>query len=151
MSATPNPLAGIMARQLMQKLGGPMAGGGQGQPQQGQPQPGQPGQDQQPDQAGQQIQTQLAELQGADPNSLLKIMQQIKSQLVAIYPRAAFTIPEVSRNVAQAQKYLDSAIKECEKAAETASTVQSPIANNAGQPPRGQEQTQGLQQFAQGA
>jgi hypothetical protein len=153
--ATGNPLAGMMARQLIQKLaGGGGAPGGAMPPGGGMPQPGGPGgpgaQGAPPDQAGMQIQTQLAELQGADPNSMLKLLQQIKSQLVAIYPRAAFTIPEVSRNVAQAQKYLDTAIKECEKAAATASTVQ-PIANNAGQPPRGQDDGAGLQQFAMGA
>lgn len=138
-------LPAMLARQMVQKLAGSGAPGGQsGMP--GQPPPSG---DAPPDQAGQQIQTQLAELQGADPNSIMKLLQQIKSQLVAIYPRAAFTIPGVSRNVAQAQKYLDSAIKECEQAAATASTVQSPIANQAGQPPRGAPE--GLQQFAMGA
>jgi hypothetical protein len=139
--AAGNPIAAILARQLAGKLAGGgqqqgVPGGAMGAPQ------GAP-----PDQAGMQIQSQLAELQGADPNSLMKIMQQIKSQLVAIYPRAAFTIPEVSRNVAQAQKYLDTAIKECEKAVATQQTVeQGPIVNNAGQPPMGQPQ--GLEQFA---
>jgi hypothetical protein len=135
-----SPIAGIMARQLLSKLAP------QGQP----PGGGQPGQGQPPggDEAGQQIQTQLAELQGADPNSMMKILNQIKSQLVAIYPRAAFAMPDVATPVAQAQKYCDAAIKACQKAAEVASTVAAPIANGAGQPPQGQ---QNLQQFAQGA
>lgn len=138
-----NPLAGIMARQLMQKLagGGHPQGGPPGQPPQG---------GDQPDQAGQQIQSQLAELSGADPNSMMKILNQIKSQLVAIYPRAAFTMPDVATPVAQAQKYCDAAIKACQKAMEVQQAV-TPIANNAGQPPNGQMQPQGLQQFAQGA
>jgi hypothetical protein len=140
MSTAPNPLAAIMARQMMAKLA-PQGGGQPGQPQT-------PGGDN-PDQAGQQIQTQLAELQGADPSSLLKVCKQIKSQLVAIYPRCAFSVPDAASKIAQSQKYLDSAIKDFEKAAEVASTVQSPIANNAGQPPQGQQG--GLEQFAQGA
>jgi hypothetical protein len=140
-----------MARQLMQKLAGGQQQGGSpqgmapGSPPQG---GGAPGGDN-PDAAGQQIQSQLAELQGADPNSMKKILMQIKSQLVAIYPRAAFTIPDVATPVAQAQKYVDAAIKACDKAAEVAQTVQAPIANQAGQPPNGQMQPQGLQQFAQ--
>jgi hypothetical protein len=143
MGAAPNPLAAIMARQMMQKLAP--------QPPQGGQQAMQGGQPDNPDAAGQQIQSQLAELQGADPNSMMKILNQIKSQLVAIYPRAAFTMPDVATPVAQAQKYCDAAIKACQKAADVAQTVQAPIANNAGQPPNGQMQPQGLQQFAQGA
>lgn len=124
-------LPGILARNIVQKLAG-----------------------QQPDSAGQQIAQQLAELQGADPNSMLKMLQQIKSQIVALYPRASFTIPEVARNLAQMQKYCDNAIKGAEQAAATSSTVKAPIANSAGQPQVGPTQNQGLpglQDFAMGA
>lgn len=143
-------LPAMMARQLIAKLagGGAPQGGPQGLP------PGggglAQGNPEQPDQAGQQIGAQLAELQGADPNSIMKMLQQIKSQLVAIYPRTAFTIPEVASNVANCQKYLDKAIKSCEQAAATANTVQQPIANQAGQPQRGPQQP-GLNDFAMGA
>lgn len=101
-------------------------------------------------QAGDQVARQLAELQGADPGAILKTLQQIKSIIVPIYVRAAFQMPGVSRNIAQAQKYLDNAIKEAEQAAATASTVQAnPIANNASIPnPQGQGM--GLQDFASG-
>ena len=107
-----------------------------------------------PSQAGQQISQQLAELQGADPQSILKILQQNKSMLVALYPRSAFTVPGVARNIAQAQKYIDNAIKEAEQAAATASTVQPPIANSTGitpQPAGDAAALPGLQQFSQGA
>lgn len=108
------------------------------------------------DQSGQQVAQQLAELKGADPGSTLKMLQQMKSQVVAMYSRTAFSMPGVSRNLAQMQKYLDNGIKECEQAAATASTVQSPIANNAGinnplqQGGEGNPPLPGLQSFAQG-
>lgn len=146
-------LPAMMARQLLSRL----AGGGAPGPQ-GPPQPPGPGgaasmNANPPSAAGQQISQQLAELQGADPQSTLKLLQQVKSILVALYPRTAFTIPGVARNVAQSQKYIDNAIKEAEQAAATASTVQSPIANNTGITPQSPERggTPGLQQFSEGA
>ncbi len=144
MAAQPQ-LASIMARQLVQKL----AGGG-GSPQGGPPPAA--AMNANPS-AGQQISQQLAELQGADPGSTLKILQQMKSMAVAMYPRTAFTIPGVARNIAQAQKYLDNAIKEAEQAAATASTVQPPIANSTGITPQQPNQSglPGLQQFSEGA
>ena len=126
-----------------------------GQPPQGAPQGGPQGDPS--SQAGQQISSQLSELQNADPQSMLKMLQQIKSVMVALYPRSAFTIPGVARNIAQAQKYIDNAIKEAEQAAATANTVQQPIANNAGQPQQGPGPSDGgnslpgLQSFAMGA
>ena len=105
--------------------------------------------------AGQQVASQLAELQGADPQSTQKMLQQIKSIVVAMYARTAFTMPGVSRNLAQMQKYLDNAIKEAEQGTATAQAV-SPIANNASIPSpqqgggKGGEQQMGLQQFAGG-
>ena len=138
-------LPAAMAQMLMQKL----AGGGA--PPQGM---GAPPQGPQPSPAGQQIASQLSELQGADPQSTLKILMQIKSQLVAIYPRTAFTMPGVANNVAATMKSLDRAIEDAKKGAAVEQTV-SPIANNAGQPQQGPEQPSnglpGLQQFAMGA
>lgn len=136
-------LPAAMAQMLMQKL----AGGGA--PPQGPPQQGP-----QPSAAGQQIASQLSELQGADPQSTLKILMQIKSQLVAIYPRTAFTMPGVANNVAATMKSLDRAIEDAKKGAATEQAV-SPIANNAGQPQQGPTDQgnglPGLQQFAMGA
>lgn len=134
-----------MARQLVQRLAGggaPPAAGGAAM-----------GAPDAPSMAGQQISAQLAELQGADPQSTLKILMQIKSQLVAIYPRTAFTMPGVANNVAATMKSLDRAIEDAKKAASTAQTV-APIANQAGQPQTGPEPANGmpgLQQFAMGA
>lgn len=149
-------LPAMMARQLVQKL----AGGGA--PPQGGPPPGaspmgpgapaqmnaQPG-----GQAGDQVGRQLSELQGADPGAMLQALQQVKSIIVPLYVRAAFQVPGVARNIAQAQKYIDNAIKEAEQAAATASTVQGPpIANSAAIPnPQGPGMGgMGLQDFASG-
>ncbi len=148
MGASPQ-LPGMMARQLLQKLAG---GGAPGGPPQGPPGPGGAAAMQANPSAGQQISSQLAELQGADPGSMLKILQQVKSMLVALYPRSAFTVPGVARNVAQAMKYMDNGIKEAEQAAATASTVKPPIANNTGITPQTPDQSSslpGLQQFSQ--
>ena len=128
----------MMARNLIAKFAGqnpsPM-------PQQGSPQPSP---------AGQQLSQQLSELQGADPEAMMKSLSQVKALLVSLYPRAAFTIPEVARELAQATKYLDNAIEKTKKAAETAAAV-TPIANNAAIPnPSGAEQGMGLQEFASG-
>lgn len=100
--------------------------------------------------AGDQVSRQLAELQGADPGAILKALQQVKSIVVALYPRTAFSLPPVSRNLAQMQKYLDGAIKEAEQASATAGTVGAqggPIANGAAIP---NPQVPGLQDFASG-
>jgi hypothetical protein len=143
----------MMARQLVQKLAGGAAPGGAGIPQGG-PSPMGPGAQgainaNPAAQAGDQVSRQLAELQGADPDALLKTLQQIKSMIVAIYVRASFQMPGVARNVAQVQKYLDNAIKEAEQAAATAATV-SPIANNASIPNPQGGAGMGLQDFASG-
>jgi hypothetical protein len=83
----------------------------------------------------------LAELQGADPDAMVKALTSTKSLLVTQYTRAVFTIPGVARNLAQAVKYLDNSIQEAEKAAATTAAA-GPIANNAAIPnPAGQQGT----------
>ena len=162
---TANPaLAQMMARQLIGKLaggaggpGGPGAGGpsaGPGGPMPpppgmvgmgGPPVPGGPGGPPPPGPnappttpAGLQLSQQLAELQGADPDAMVKSLTSIKSMVVSLYTRAVFTIPGVSRNLANVVKYLDNSIQEAEKAAATTSAA-GPIANNAAIPnPAGQ-------------
>ena len=165
---TANPaLAQMMARQLIGKLaagpgsaaggaggpgspgvGGPPAGpggaGGPGGPGVGGPPAGPggpppPGPNTPPTTpAGLQLSQQLAELQGADPDAMVKSLTSIKSMVVSLYTRAVFTIPGVSRNLANVVKYLDNSIQEAEKAAATTSAA-GPIANNAAIPnPAGQ-------------
>lgn len=153
--ATP-PLAAMMARQLIGKLAGGGAPAGPGGPlppnpaMVGQAGPGAGG----PDAgaggaasgsaaaatpAGLQLSQQLAELQNADPEAMTKSLTSIKGMIVSLYTRAVFTIPGVSRNLAQVVKYLDNSIQESEKAAATTAAA-SPIANNAAIPnPVGQQ------------
>lgn len=152
--AAGNPaLAAMMARQLIGKLaggapqgpGGPLPpppglvgqGGPGAGPDAGGPQ--QPGPDSPPTvPAGLQLSQQLAELQGADPDAMVKSLTGMKSMGVSLYTRAAFTMPGVTRNLAQVVKYLDNAIQEAEKAAATTAAA-GPIANNAAIPnPAGQ-------------
>lgn len=111
-----------------------------------------PGVGKPPEQAGQQIATQISELNGADPDSTLKLLTQQKSILVALYSRSAFPMPKVAGHIAAAMKSIDKAIEESEKATATVGAVQQPIANNAGQPMQDQPSgLPGLQQFAMGA
>jgi len=154
---TANPaLAQMMARQLIGKLAGGAGGGSSASS--GGPMPSQPGMTGQaggpglgagdsgadPNSpptvpAGLQLSQQLAELQGADPDAMVKSLASQKSMAVQLYTRAAFTMPGVSRNLANVVKYLDSAIQEAEKAAATTSAA-GPIANNAAIPnPAGQQ------------
>ena len=149
--AAGNPaLAQMMARQLIGKLaggapnGGPPAGPGGPMPpppgmtgQGGPPGPGGPG-GPPTTPAGLQLSQQLAELQGADPDAMIKSLTSMKSMAVQQYTRAAFTMPGVTRNLAQVVKYLDNSIQEAEKAAATTAAA-GPIANNAAIPnPAGQ-------------
>lgn len=162
--AAGNPaLAQMMARQLISKIagagggapaggppagpGGPMppppgmmgaAGPGATGPGAGGP-PSGPGPNSPPTTpAGLQLSQQLTELQNADPDAMVKSLTSIKSVAVSLYTRAAFTLPGVTRNLAQVVKYLDNCIQEAEKAAAT-TAVAGPIANNAAIPnPAGQ-------------
>lgn len=158
MAAGHPALAQMMARQLIGKMaggapnGGPPAGPGGPMPpppgMMGQAGPGAggpggpPGPNSPPTTpAGLQLSQQLAELQGADPDAMVKSLTSIKSVAVSLYTRAAFTMPGVTRNLAQAVKYLDNSIQEAEKAAATTAAA-SPIANNAAIPnPAGQQGT----------
>jgi len=144
---TANPaLAQMMARQLIGKMagGGPPAGPGGPMP----PPPGMvgaagpgaggvsgpPGPNAPPTTpAGLQLSQQLAELQGADPDAMVKSLTSMKGMAVSLYTRAAFNMPGVARNLANVVKYLDNSIQEAEKAAATTSAA-GPIANNAAIP-----------------
>jgi hypothetical protein len=169
--AAGNPaLAQMMARQLIQKIagagggapaGGPPSGpGGPAGPPPGMIGQGGPGGPMPPPgggppgaggpggppstPAGLQLSQQLSELQGVDPDAISKGLTSMKSMAVQMYTRAVFTIPGVSRNLAQVIKFLDNSIQEAEKAAATTAAA-GPIANNAAiQNPAGQSSTSGL-------
>ena len=141
--AGPGGPAGPMPGMIGQGGGpGPGAGtGGPGGPGGGSPPPG-------PNSppttsAGLQLSQQLAELQGADPDAMVKAMTQQKSMTMQLVTRAAFTMPGVTRNLFNVVKYLDNAIQEAEKAAATTAAA-GPIANNAAIPnPAGQQASAG--------
>ena len=158
--ATANPaLAQMMARQLIGKLAGggqgasggaPVAPGGSASPSPGMTGAaggsmpggsggGASGPDSPPTAlAGLQLSQQLAELQGADPDAMVKSITQMKSMAMQLVTRAAFTMPGVTRNLFNVVKYLDNSIQEAEKAAATTAAA-GPIANNAATPnPAGQ-------------
>jgi len=93
----------------MMGMGGPPVPGGPGAGGPGGPPP--PGPNAPPTTpAGLQLSQQLAELQGADPDAMVKSLTSIKSMVVSLYTRAVFTIPGVSRNLANVVKYLDNSI-----------------------------------------
>ncbi len=83
--------------------------------------------------AGLQLSQQLAELQGADPDAMVKSLNSIKSIVTQLWTRAVFGMPGVTRNLSNVVKYLDNAIQEAEKAAATTAAA-GPIANNAAIP-----------------
>lgn len=116
MAGAANPIMqSSMARQLVQRLAQGQGGAA-------------------PEAADSQLASQFSELQGADPNLLLKSAKQLKQMLVQIYVRTAFSIPEASRHAASAQKSLDAMIKALEQGAATQASVRPPIANNAAMP-----------------
>lgn len=129
----------IVARQLVQKLAAARGGGAPtpgapagmpGQPGQGPGGPGGPGGGDSGD-LGDMVASQSSELSGADPQFLLKTVEQMKGMAVAIYVRTSFQVPAAARHIAQAQKSLDAAIKELQGAAATQNVVRPPIANRA--------------------
>lgn len=128
MATASSPTAGLAIRNIMTQLakGGQQTAGGQTDA----PVPG-------GDTAGQQISAQLSELQNADPNTMLDMLRQVKTMLVALYSRSAFALPEVARGVAASQRGLDQAIRAAEQGAatiEAVSAVGNLISNGAGQP-----------------
>lgn len=111
----PDPVRALMARQLIQRMAQGQGGANQ-------------------EAMGSQLGSQFAQLQGADPQLMLKALNQIKLMLVPLFGRAAFAVPEVSRHVAQAQRSIDSAIKAAEQGAATQQSVRPVIVNNAAMP-----------------
>jgi len=88
-----------------------------------------------PDAAGRQLSQQMAELQGADPQLLVKAGEQVKAMLGALYTKTMFQVPGASRQAAKAVAAVDAMLKELQQAAATVNTVNSPIVNSAGMPP----------------
>lgn len=116
-AVTPDPVRSMMARQLIQRMAQGQPGGGANE-----------------QSMGAQLGGQFSQLQGADPQFMLKALNQIKVMIVPLFARAAFAMPEVSRHVSQAQRSIDSAIKAAEQGAATEQSVRPVIVNNAALP-----------------
>ena len=67
------------------------------------------------------------ELQGADPEYALKLINQLKKQIADMIPTLAFRAPAASRALVSTFKGLDAAIKELQQAQATLSAVGGPI------------------------
>jgi hypothetical protein len=80
------------------------------------------------------------ELQAADPDYALKLVNALKKQIADMIPSLAFKAPAASRALVSTFKGLDAAIKELQQAQATANAVGGPIKNSAipqPQPPTG--------------
>jgi len=114
--ATPaNPVAGTLARGIIDQL----VGGGRA----GAPIP-QPSGVQQPEMARSMLSTQLSELRQADPKAIQRMLTDIKKMIVQIIPQAAFTIPEMNKHLPNLLKTVDSALQAVEKATNTMAAVE---------------------------
>lgn len=63
------------------------------------------------------------ELQGADPEYALKLVNELKKQIADLIPSLAFRAPAASRNLVSCFKGLDGAIKELQQAQATKNAV----------------------------
>jgi hypothetical protein len=80
------------------------------------------------------------ELQGADPEYALKLVNNLKKQIADMIPTLAFKAPAASRALVSTFKGLDAAIKELQQAQATMNAVGGGIQNSAipqPQPPMG--------------
>jgi len=84
-----------------------------------------------PDSSGIALASQFAELNGADPDMMVKTLMQMKSMLVSLFNKSAFQVPGVARHVSQSMKHIDGAIKEAQQASATVNAVKNTIGNNA--------------------
>lgn len=85
-----------------------------------------------PDMAQAGLSSQLSQLQSADPGAVHKKLMSMKQDTVDLLPQIAFSLPAVTKHLANLLKALDGAIKEAEQAATTQKTVEaSPIAMSA--------------------
>jgi hypothetical protein len=71
------------------------------------------------------------ELQGADPDYALKLVNNLKKQIADMIPTLSFRAPAASRALASTFKGLDTAIKELQQAQATMNAVGGGIKNSA--------------------
>src|SRR5271165_1188494 len=109
MAAPPNPIAGGMSRAIIDTLAGrgasPMQQGGITG-----------GQAQDPQNISQVLSSRMAELGGADPKAVQRIMMEIKQKVATLIPQLAFRIPGVSKHLSSLFTNIDKILEEIEKA-----------------------------------
>jgi hypothetical protein len=116
----PPPVQAAEAQGILQMLagaGGPAAGMGAG-----------PGQAPSPQAPALQAATQ--QLDGANPQGMSTMLQQINDTLAQAYLMAAMRVPDMAEDISKARSSLQRAIKKAEEAAKILQTVK-PIANTA--------------------
>jgi hypothetical protein len=91
--------------------------------------PGQPpsGADSTSGEAGQQVSQLSSELQGADPQFMMREMMQLKQAMMQLFVRSGMRLPNVAGQIAQTMKQWDKAIKEIQQAQATQSATRPPI------------------------
>lgn len=108
-------LMGLMARVAQQR-----AGAGAANPMGGPAGPS--GAD--PAKSGQAVAQQLSQLQGVDPQAILKQINDMYQGVVALIPHTAFSVPKVANELTAVMKSLSKAKAAAEEALQTLSTVQ---------------------------
>lgn len=78
-----------------------------------------------PGRSGQALAQQLSQLQGSDPQAVIKAVDEMYKQVVALIPQTAFTFPKVADPLTAAMKALSKAKSAAEEVMQTLSTVQS--------------------------
>lgn len=67
----------------------------------------------------QKVGSELADIQGADPQAIKGLLMQLKQQLVALIPHTAFRIPGISKHISKALDNINAAMGEADKALQT--------------------------------
>ena len=124
----------MILQMLKSAAGGGAAGGATGTPQ-----------------AGESVGPAIKQLQAANPDYTLKIVNDLKKQIADMIPQLAFRAPAASRALMSTFKGLDTAIKELQQAQATQNAVGGGINNSAvpqPQPPTGGLETPNIDRSA---
>lgn len=124
----PDPIQAAQAAKMVDLLAQPGAGGA---PSGGAPSP-----------TGAALQSASQQLDGANPNGLLNVAQQMNSDLAQMYLMCSQRLPDGCKDLASARDAIGRFIKVAQKAAQTQAAV-APIVNNAGVGPIPQAQPGG--------
>lgn len=79
----------------------------------------------------QALQSASQQLDGANPQGMIQVLQQMNSDLAQVYLTAAMRAPDATKDIDTARQALQRALKVFQKLASTQSAI-APIVNNAG-------------------